>query len=1159
MAQYRTGTVTTDGSAGVVGTGTLWLAEVEPGDLFIIPDDGVIYEVAAVTDDTHLSLSAAFAGDDYVAAEYAIARDFTPVQGYPYPVKNDVETSAIMRRALEMIETKTTLISTSTTSLAIGTGSKTLTVETGKMFQPGQFISIVDQANNANYMSGQATAYTSATGSLTVDVVASGGSGTISAWNISLSGTAGATGSTGYVYVAYASDDVGTGFTNTFDPALDYIAVKSTLTELTPPVAADFAGLWKNYKGATGATGATGPQGDKGGLRYAFSSTTTAADPGAGVFRFNSATIASVTEIYIDALAEAAADVSAFISSWTVGSVLQVNSNANADTSLGIFTLTSITNNTGWFTLGVTFLSGAGFADTEECALFYSPRGAAGAGTGDVVGPASSTDSFLALFDGVTGKLLKQSAVKTFGGESLLGAGDIAVSSANADGLTHLYHPTLDGGFRDLYRAGWLPGCFNQQWGGAQWGGLPDGSFGSVATGNVQDDTVIGVGSSTGQTANSGGFKLSESLVNPPIWVKVCKVGNPVDNFQASYTSDSGGVPATTIGSIAGLAGKQITANTNGEWYLMPALPGTLSANTQYHVNMSRSGAVDASNYYIVKGTTNNKYPLGGRSYFDGTVWSAVVGQQLCFLIQNPAANSLLQPGGMFDYKLAFNPGNPWNQSRSVAQPLSNFFDGKEFSFIHRGTYAVSSNVADFLYGLDHDRITLTIDASGYPVLSIYESDRTLAQVTGTGSVTTGNHDVSFKVRTVGDGADYATLYVDGASVGAPLTAQTFTMDKNFRDLGTARLGDGFGIIPAWTQDMQMTSLPSVQGWTWTGTGTEANCMSVSGGKLYQNANGYTSTQTGYYAKTVTFVNGTGWAVTWRGRVLSNVNTPLVAPSSSSVYIRDGSKGLAINIAEYFVTTGDGGSVDFTIQGDFKNTEHTFTVQGKGSDYYLFIDGKLAIDGTGKLVTASATNAINFGDIDATASANADAIWSSVKYYQGGMIIPIATTGTCSEFAHWSGDKSALFAPLWNAGSPVSVKQLCGVEKNYIGEGVVQKEVRRGVTPGPTSASGSTSVLIPEMEAYVIGSEISATHQTTLLSSQAAGNVVGLSSWLDGANGSFAIDYTALTNTGGPLLLPHEVSSSIGLHKIESRMNQGGSGTLTSSNVRRILKVEAKS
>ena len=1155
MAQYRTGTVTTDGSAGVVGTGTLWLAEVEPGDLFIIPDDGVIYEVAAVTDDTHLSLSAAFAGDDYVAAEYAIARDFTPVQGYPYPVKNDVETSAIMRRALEMIETKTTLISTSTTSLAIGTGSKTLTVETGKMFQPGQFISIVDQANNANYMSGQATAYTSATGSLTVDVVASGGSGTISAWNISLSGTAGATGSTGYVYVAYASDGAGAGFTNTFDPALDYIAVKSTLIELDPPVASDFAGLWKNYKGATGATGATGPQGDKGGLRYAFSSTTTAADPGAGVFRFNSATIASVTEIYIDALAEAAADVSAFISSWTVGSVLQVNSNANADTSLGIFTLTSITNNTGWFTLGVTFLSGAGFADTEECALFYSPRGAAGAGTGDVVGPASSTDSFLALFDGVTGKLLKQSAVKTFGGESLLGAGDIAVSSANADGLTHLYHPTLDGGFRDLYRAGWLPGCFNQQWGGAQWGNLPDGSFGSVATGTVQDDATHPIGDQVLYTSIACGSIVSETMTPPGVWLKLYKVGNPTDNITLQFGASSGGLPILGLGVLTSISGKQITSSLDGAWYFFSGSAPALTAATQYHLLIARSGSVDASNYYRIKMTTNRKYPFGlGVQFFNGSIWQASPTDYcFCFHIQNPAANSLIQPGGYLgNYKLAFNNGSPVNQSRSVAQPLSQFYDGKECSVIHRGTYAVSSNVWDFTYGLDHDRITVTINASGYPVLSIYEADRTLAQVTGTGAVTTGNHDVAIKVRTVGDGADYAYLYVDGVSVGTPLTAQTFTMSKEMRELGTARLGDGFGIIPAWTQDMQMTSLPSAQGWTWTGTGTEANCMSIQGGKLYQNANGYAATDSGYYQKTTTLVNSTGWTVAAKLRVVRNGNS--ATAGDLSIQIFDGTKYCVVSLTEFFIITQSE-----PIQMDFKSSEHVITIHGKLSDYYVLIDGKLYLDGTGRLTNTSALNQVLFGDTASTADQNSDVIWSYVKYYEGGMILPIANTKDCSEFAHWSGDKSALFAPLWNAGSPVSVKQLCGVGHNYVGEGVVQEEVRRGVTSAPTSTAVGTTSLIPEMEAYVIGSEISAVHQTTLLSSQAAGNVVGLSSWLDGGSSDFAIDYTALSSSGGPLSLPQEKVASLGLHKIESKMNQGAAGTLTSYGVRRILKVEAKS
>jgi len=55
-----------------------------------------------------------------------------------------------------------------------------------------------------------------------------------------------------YLYVAYASDDIGTDFTMTFDEALDYIAILESNTEILNPIVSDFSGLWKNYKGAQG-------------------------------------------------------------------------------------------------------------------------------------------------------------------------------------------------------------------------------------------------------------------------------------------------------------------------------------------------------------------------------------------------------------------------------------------------------------------------------------------------------------------------------------------------------------------------------------------------------------------------------------------------------------------------------------------------------------------------------------------------------------------------------------------------------------------------------------------------------------------------------------------------------------------------------------------
>jgi len=55
----------------------------------------------------------------------------------------------------------------------------------------------------------------------------------------------GTDGDSAYVYIAYASDDAGTDFTTTFDPALNYIAILATDTEIETPAAGDFAGLWK--------------------------------------------------------------------------------------------------------------------------------------------------------------------------------------------------------------------------------------------------------------------------------------------------------------------------------------------------------------------------------------------------------------------------------------------------------------------------------------------------------------------------------------------------------------------------------------------------------------------------------------------------------------------------------------------------------------------------------------------------------------------------------------------------------------------------------------------------------------------------------------------------------------------------------------------------
>lgn len=79
-----------------------------------------------------------------------------------------------------------------------------------------------------------------------------------------LQGPPGASGEDAYLYIAYADDSSGGGFSNTFDSSKNFIAFLNRNTPITTPIASDFTGLWKNIKGSTGATGAAGSPGAAG-------------------------------------------------------------------------------------------------------------------------------------------------------------------------------------------------------------------------------------------------------------------------------------------------------------------------------------------------------------------------------------------------------------------------------------------------------------------------------------------------------------------------------------------------------------------------------------------------------------------------------------------------------------------------------------------------------------------------------------------------------------------------------------------------------------------------------------------------------------------------------------------------------------------------------
>lgn len=250
-------------------------------------------------------------------------------------------------------------------------------------------------------------------------------------------GSDGADGDSAYVYIAYASDASGTGFTTTFNAALDYIAVKATTTEITTPQASDFTGLWKNYKGATGAqgiqgeiglTGAAGVDGTDGTdgvnayvyIAYASDNSgtgfTTTFDANLDYVAIKTTTTEIVTP-----------QASDFTGLWknykgaTGSQGIQGDPGTDGADGLDINWRGNYASGTAYVINDAVFYSGSSYicklASTGNLPTnttywdLMAQQGASGEGSGDVSGPASATDNAIARFDLATGKLIQDSLV----------------------------------------------------------------------------------------------------------------------------------------------------------------------------------------------------------------------------------------------------------------------------------------------------------------------------------------------------------------------------------------------------------------------------------------------------------------------------------------------------------------------------------------------------------------------------------------------------------------------------------------------------------------------------------------------------------------------------------------------------------------------------
>jgi len=229
------------------------------------------------------------------------------------------------------------------------------------------------------------------------------------------------------------------------------------------------SGLTSNINLAVNIQGPQGTTGLAGGftLHQVFSAGTTA-PPGAGMVAYNNATFGSITHVFASTLDRSGNDISGIMGQLVAGNYILIFEENNG-TKFSIFAITTVTPHTGYIDFTVTPISGVVLDGAQNAGFCFcglgtggggggvtqiiagtgisiSPAGGtgnvtisvSGAGTGDVIGPAGAVADNFASYNGVTGKLIKDSgksaaSFDVSGAAAAAQAAAIAAAEAYAD------------------------------------------------------------------------------------------------------------------------------------------------------------------------------------------------------------------------------------------------------------------------------------------------------------------------------------------------------------------------------------------------------------------------------------------------------------------------------------------------------------------------------------------------------------------------------------------------------------------------------------------------------------------------------------------------------------------------------------------------------
>jgi len=267
--------------------------------------------------------------------------------------------------------------------------------------------------------------------------------------------------------------------------------------------------------GPQGPTGATGSAGPRGGVFYAYSTTTTDSDPGAGNYRFNvaSASISTVSWMYIDNTTVAGSDMTGWFASWddstaaTKGYIMIQPTAATVFSALVLRVTGAVVAATGYYKIPVAYVGGALPAGAH--ALSFAPNGDAGPGVvaggtaGQILAKVNGTDYNTTWIDNYTSQVKHLAMNQT--GSTILKGSVVYITGANG---TNMLLGLADADFEST----------SSKTIGLVQADIPNGSEGFVVTEGLLaglDTSAATAGNSVWLSSTPGGFVFGAPPAKP--------------------------------------------------------------------------------------------------------------------------------------------------------------------------------------------------------------------------------------------------------------------------------------------------------------------------------------------------------------------------------------------------------------------------------------------------------------------------------------------------------------------------------------------------------------------------------------------------------------------------------------------------------------------